>query len=186
MLALFSCGGCGLYEDVYGQDPVTAEPQGSASIQFQSGECGTVPSDIHAMPTGDDPTWGSDLGEMAENTRDGAVVDCTVASADSDAIAIEALLESGNQRFRIVGTVEPVQTDTYSGSGTVEFTSPELGELASAAGSCTLAVSADQVISAGEVLADFSCPSMDGADTTSPVSQCAANGTFAFYLCRVR
>jgi len=185
LLLCCSCGGAGDWG--YGDE--LPGPNGSASLRFQSGECGTVQPDVYAMPTGDEPTSGSHVGEMAEDEDDGVVVDCIVAPADNDAIAVDTLLECESQRFRAVGSVEPVRSGVYSGSGTVEYTSPEFGELSSAPGACTLTVSSDQDISTDwpqRVWADFSCPSMNGADTSSPMSQCAATGTFAFQYCHIR
>ena len=181
-----SCVGGACVDDWPGGTPVTSSPpEGAVSFDLPQGECGTVPAAHYTIPTDREPMVDSAVVARVRDGEDGATVQCTIDS-QADGAVFDGQLALAGTTFHAVGNVQPLGDDTYPGEGTVQYSTPAFGDLSSAPDACSITVSTQQALLTDSyriIVASFVCPSMDGGDTTSEVSQCAITGRFAFAGC---
>ena len=131
------------------------------------------------------PTSPTTLGDRIDDGEDGARVECTVAETSDDAYSIDGLIAYDDHRFRIMGVLQSAGANGYLGRGTVQYATPEDGPLESRADACSLTVLPDQDVADGRVWGNFTCPALDGADTSSAASACGLEGSFVFETCHL-
>ena len=157
--------------------------KGSVSIRVVTDQCEVSPPPTYYIPNEGQPTSPTHVGDRIDNEEDGARVECTVARAGNGAYSINGLIAHDDHRFHIMGTLQPAGADGYLGQGTVQYATPEDGPLETGADACLLTVTPDQDVADGRVWGNFTCPTMDGADTSSPTSACGLEGSFVFEAC---